>query len=213
MARRLVVWGVVLTAAALLAFLLQGTIQDVCIVPVVGQLRMAGLFLRSVPQSVFWSLLVISVALIALGNLFRVGRLPPWHRAKKEPAAVAGPIGELAQYLHNTRRGLYFKWLIAHRLGELAQAIDAGPMAGLSVDPAHSIPRGTPKAGEPGSKGDERSGNQAIADIQAYMEAGLDRPPVGHQRRRLFSRRPPTPLDLDPSRVVEYLESQMETKA
>jgi hypothetical protein len=181
---RLVVWGAVLVAAAVLAFWLQGTIQDACIVPAVKLLRMGGLLLRSVPQSVFWSLLVAGVGLIALGSLTRAGRLPQWRRAKKEQAAVAGPIRKLAHHLHNTRRGPYFKWLVAHRLGELAQAVP--------------VQRGTSKAMGPRGMGAEGNEGQRAVGIQAYMEASLDRPPMGHPRRRFLSRRPPTPLDLDP---------------
>ena len=199
MLRRLVVWGAVLVAAVLLAFWLQGTIQDVCIVPAIGLLRMGGLLLRSVSQSVFWSLLVAGVAFIALGSLARSGRLRLWRPAKEKRVATPGSIRRLAEYLHNTRRGLYFKWLVAHRLGELAQAI--------------LIQRGTSNTEGPRRMGAEGNGGQGAVDIQAYMQAGLDRPPMSRPRRKFLSRRPPSPLDLDPTRVVEYLESQMETKA
>lgn len=210
---RLAVWGAVLVAAALLAFWLQGTIQDLCIVPAVELLRMGGLLLRSVPHPVLWSLLVTSVALISLGSLARTGRLPLRRRAKKEQAAVAGPIGKLAQHFRNAGRGPYFRWLIAHRLAELEQVITASPMAGNSAGAVYLTQRSTSPTEEPRGVGIARSGDPMAIDIQTYMEAGLDRPPISRPRRRFFGRRPPTPLDLEPSRVVEYLESQMETKA
>jgi hypothetical protein len=198
MARRLTIWGAVLVATILLAFLLQGTIQDLCIVPGIELLRLGGLFLRSVPESVFWGLLVAGSAFVALGSLGRLGRLRLLRSPKKKQVAVPGPIGRLAQYSSNARRGLYFRWLLAHRLAELAQAISFQG-SGVEVERPWRM---------------EASGteNQRAADIQAYMEAGLSRPPIGHARRRFFSRRPPSPLDLDSGLVVDYLESQMETK-
>jgi len=209
MGRRLLLWGALLVAMALLAFWLQTAIEDVCIVPAINVLRRNRLFLQAVPQWVYWTLLVAGVALIALGSLAATGRWHLWRPAEEEQAAVPGPIGKLAQHIHNTRRGLYFKWLVAHRLGELAQAI--------------LVQQDTLQA-EDSTQGSRLAGRgwdvQCPAAIQAYLEAGLDRAPIAHPRRRFLSRRPPTPLDLDPSLVVEYLshkgdphESQMETKA
>jgi len=205
MIRRLVEWGAVLAAFVLLAFWLQGAVQDVCIVPAIGLLRMGGLLLRSIPQSVFWSLLVAAAALIVLGSLANAGRLHLWRPTKQKRVAIRGPIEKLAQQLHHTRRGLYFKWLVAHRLGELEQSLAAS-------GPARLIQRGVSESGEPRQTAADENGGQRAADIQAYIEAGLDRPPISRSRRRFLSRRPPSPLDLDPSRVVEYFESQMETK-
>jgi hypothetical protein len=212
MTRRLLVWGALLGAAALLAFWLQGAIQDLCIVPAIELFRIGGLFLRSVPHWVFWSLLLVGVALIALGSLAtgatgraargwlgRQSRLHFWRAAKDEQDTVPGPIGELAWYIHNTRRGLYFKWLVAHRLSELAQAIVTSDQGPTSPEEALRDLR-------------QRSALQAEpAAIQAYLQAGLCRPPLSQPRLRFLSRRPTT-LDLDPTPVIEYLQSQMETK-
>ena len=207
MIRRLVVWGAVLAAFVLLAFWLQGAVQDVCIVPAIGLLRMGGLLLRSIPQSVFWSLLVAAAALIVLGSLANAGRLHLWRPTKEKRVAIRGPIEKLAQQLHHTRRGLYFKWLVAHRLSELALAIvtsDEGP-----TSPEEALRDLC-----------QRSAVQAeSAAIQAYLQAGLGRPPLSQPRLRLLSRQLTT-LDLDPTRVIEYLaaesmrhsQSQMETK-
>lgn len=220
MTRRLLVWGALLGAAALLAFWLQGAIQELCIVPAIELFRIGGLLLRSVPHWVFWSLLLVGVALIALGSLATgatrravrgwLGRLSPlhfWHAAKDKQDTVPGPIGELAWYIHNTRRGLYFKWLVAHRLSELALAIVTSDEGPTSPEEALRDLR-------------QRSAVQAeLAAIQAYLQAGLGRPPLSQPRLRFLSRRPTT-LDLDPTRVIEYLaaesmrhrQSQMETK-
>lgn len=189
MGRRLLVGGAVLAAVALLAFWLQGTIQDVCIFPAIELFWIAGLMLRSIPQWVFWSLLVAGGVLAALISLGRHWSVALWRAEKREQAAVPGPIEKLARHIHNTRRGTYFKWLIAHRLGELAQSV-AWQQGG-------------------GATGDQRA---IPPQVQAYLEAGMDRPPMDRGRWRFRRRRPPTPLDLDPSQVVEYLDSQMETE-
>jgi len=220
MTRRLLVWGALLGAAALLAFWLQGSIEDLCIMPAIELLRLGGLLLRSVPHAVFWSLLLAGVTLIALGSLTtgttgraargwvaRLSVLRLRRAAKDKQDAIPGPIGELAWYIHNTRRGPYFKWLVAHRLAELAQAIVIFAEGSSKGDPRDLRQRGKVQA-EP-------------AAVQAYLEAGLGHPPVSQPRLRFLSRRPPTSLDLDPGRAVEYLaardkrhgQSQMETKA
>ncbi len=215
MGRRLLVWGVLLVAMALLAFWLQSPIEDVCIVPAIDLLRRSGLFLKTIPQWVYWSLLVAGVALIALSSLTATGRLHNWRPAKEEQAAVPGPIGKLAQYIHNTRRGPYFKWLVAHTLGEVAQAIliqrDTLQAEENAQGERHGLKSKVPAqmAWMAGRDWDA----QCPAEIQAYLEAGLDRAPMTHPRKRsrpgwpgrFFSRRLPTPLDLDPSQVVEYL--------
>jgi len=161
---------------ALLAFWLQTAIEDVCIVPAINVLRRNRLFLQAVPQWVYWTLLVAGVALIALGSLAATGRWHLWRPAEEEQAAVPGPIGKLAQHIHNTRRGLYFKWLVAHRLGELAQAI--------------LVQQDTLQA-EDSTQGSRLAGRgwdvQCPAAIQAYLEAGLDRAPMAHPRRRFLS--------------------------
>jgi len=209
MGRRLLLWGVLLVAMALLAFWLQSALEQVCLVPAIDLLRRNRLFLQAIPQWVYWSLLVVGVALIAVGSLTTAGRLRRWRPTKQHQATVPGPVGKLAQHIHNTRRGPYFKWLVAHRLAELAQAI--------------LIQRNTLRA-EHNAQGDRLKGGgwdaQYPAHIRAYLEAGLDRAPMARPRRRLRSRGSPTSLDLDPSRVVEYLspevdphESQTETKA
>jgi len=198
MARRLVIWGIGLVAVVFLAFLLQSTVQDLCIVPAIELLRMVGLFLRSVPQAAFWGLLVACVAFIALGSLAGAAHLHFWRAVKEKQTATPGPIGRLAEHIHNTRRGVYFKWLVAHRLAELEQAV--------VIQSGDLRPEGLR-----GMKAEGNAGQRAV-DIQAYTEAGLDRPPKSHPRRRFLSRRPPSPLDLDPGLVVEYLESQMEPR-
>lgn len=187
MGRRLVVWLVALVAVALLAFWLQGAIQELCIVPAIQLWWMAGLLLRSVPQWVYWSLLVAGGALVALISLGRHLSLTLQRAATEKQAADPGPVERLAHYIRNAKRGPYFKWLIAHRLSDLAQA--AG------------IPRGSGAGGDPGLTSPQ---------IQAYLQAGMDRPPLDTRRWGFLSRRPPSPLDLDPSQVVEYLASQME---
>ncbi len=189
MGRRLLVWGAVFVAVVLLALLLQGTIQDICIVPAIQLLWMAGLMLRSIPQWVYWSLLVAGGVLVALISLGRYVGLSLRRAAKEERAAAPGPIEKLAGHIHNTKRGIYFKWLIAHRLGELEQAVVLHRGGGTN---------GARKLMPP--------------QVQAYLEAGMDRPPLDRGRWGFRRRRTPTPLGLDPSQVVEYLASEMETE-
>jgi hypothetical protein len=83
------------------------------------------------------------------------------------------------------RRGNYFKWQVANRLGRIVRRL--GDFSGGSV---------------PASPDDT---------VEKYLDAGLNYSFVDFPtpRHRLIPA-PKTPLDADPQRVVDYLESLME---
>jgi cell division protein FtsW (lipid II flippase) len=184
MTRRLVFWVTLLIAAGLLALWLDDVIQAVVIVPAAYLLWLMGLALRSVSTWVYWGLLIAVVAIITLASL--LGRWRPRRHTPEDRAPVPGAVEQMAGFVHNAHRGPYFRWLVARRLAELVGATRQHLGTGRDVAPP---------------------------EIQAYLDAGLDRPPIGRGRRRVFFRAPATPLDgVDLERVVEYLESQMEMR-
>ena len=192
--RRVALWGAVAVAAVVLTLCLQGVITDLLVVPLAYLAWRANLLLRSIPQWVYWSLLVAAVALIALVSLVRTLHLG--QRAYKGRPAVPGPVEKMARQMRIARRDVYGKWLVARRLGGLAQAMLTQRGAG------EAIPR------------DRLQGPDwhPPTEVQAYLEAGLDRPRIGRWTQGAFFRSPPTPLDMDPKRAIDYLESQMEMR-
>ena len=127
--------------------------------------------------------------------------LLPQFRLKKQiplkTKPVEGRVEVLSVWMDKTRKGIYFKWLVANRLGKIAHLILANrdtskqrllvePLVGTDWNPR-----------EP---------------LQAYLEAGLHSSFADYPRRNKWfsSSISPTPFDLDVKDVIEYLESQVE---
>jgi hypothetical protein len=178
-----------------LAFPLRETIYETIVVPAAFIVWSLSLLYRSLPQGFWWWIVIFVVfAMLAFSlvprSTFR-GRV----EAKRKPPL--GQVEALAVWLRKAEGGIYFKWLIAHRLGQLAYQIllqrESGrprsvfaPLLGMDWEPTR--------------------------ELQNYLETGLhgsfaDFPNV----KRRFGTPQPTPLDLDVAEAVEFLESQTTT--
>ena len=107
-----------------------------------------------------------------------------------------GQVEKLAISLRRAEQGIYFKWLVANRLGKLAYNILLHRESGKSRSVFAPL---LGDAWEPSK------------DLQNYLETGLhgsfvDFPNVS----RLSRSRQKTPLDLNVAEAVEFLESQVE---
>jgi hypothetical protein len=92
--------------------------------------------------------------------------------------------------------GTYYKWLVANRLGKLAQR--------MLIQQEGGRPR---SVFAPLTSADW----QTEPDLQAYLETGLHGSFADYPARTvLFRPSPRTPLDLDAGLVVRFLESKME---
>jgi hypothetical protein len=128
-----------------------------------------------------------------LGSLTGLEMRAPREKLKAKPRL--GQVEILAEGLDKTRRGTYYKWQIAHRLGRLARDFliqrgdrtdvkDLGPLSGRDWQPS-----------EP---------------VNAYLDAGLHGSFADFPNQPWRFRRPePTPLDIDVEVAVEFLESQI----
>ena len=96
--------------------------------------------------------------------------------------------------LGKSKQGIYYKWMIAHRLGKLTREM---------LDQREGRPeqlgytRLTGRDWEPSK------------EVTTYLEIGLNGSFADFPQPR-WTRPQPTPLDLDPQNVIEYLESEME---
>jgi hypothetical protein len=187
-----------LLAAAFLAFLLQSFIREALVIPAATLLWALRLYLRSLPQALFWSIIVAGLALGSLAGLLR--QLRPSASSDAKSPTTPGPVEILAEQIRATRPSVYSKWQIANQIGRLAQAIrlqQEGPLPG-------------PEAAPTGSSWDPPD------RVKAYLDAGLNRSFISYTRRRFtfrplpFSRTVATPLDADLDEVVAYLETQLE---
>lgn len=193
--QRWLIMAGVLVIAALLAFPLRTTIYETVVIPLAFVTWEVGLLYRSLSQVIWWWLLIAIVLFILAFSL--LPQFKPSRKDETKSKPKHGQVEELAIWLGRAKSGVYFKWLIANRLGKLAYQIlvhrEAGrprsvfaPLVGLDWKPSK--------------------------ELQKYLETGLhgsfsDFPTP----RRALVAPPKTPLDYEVSQAVEFLESQVKT--
>jgi len=182
--------------ALLLAFPLRDAVFRTIVVPLAYLFWVLGLVYRAVHQTIWWAVAFLFVLFLLSRSLLPKFKIKEKFRLKKKPAI--GQVENLATWLKKTERGIYFKWLIANRLGKIANQILENRSTGKQrsfFDPLTG-PDWTPDSG-----------------VQTYLESGLygsfaDYP----QKNSFFSIPTKTPMDHDVGDVVQFLESQVENK-
>lgn len=187
--------GGILVLALILAFPLRDVLEQVVIVPLAYLVFLAGVIYRTLPQFIWWVAAIIIVLFMFLGSLAPGDRYAAREAVKRQP--VPGPVEELAGSIQKTRDGIYFKWLVANRLGKLAYNM----LIQRSGERSRSV--FAPLLG-PDWEPDPH--------LRKYLEAGLhgsfsDYPSL--ERSRTFNA---TPLDVEIGEAVEFLESQLEAR-
>ncbi len=183
-------WRLLLGVGAVsmvLAYFLRDVIYDVVIVPLAYALWVGKLFYSAIPQWILWTVLLAVLILAVIWNMLPQGRISERKEPKRRPAK--GAVEELAVWIVKSRHGNYFKWQLANRMGRIARSFNetSGPHTTF------------------------QSGDQAV---DQYLDAGLNYSFVDFPtHRNRFERAPQTPLDLDPRKAADYLESQMENKS
>ena len=179
--RLLVVIGII---SVLLALFLRDTIYDVVIVPLAYVLWVARFYYLAIPQWMLWVVLLAVMFVAVIWNLIPEVRTSAPRERKHRPAD--GQVEALVVWLRKARYGNYFKWQLANRFGQIARRL-----------------RETSNLPE-----DFASGNSAV---EKYLDAGLNYSFVDFPTpRNRFQKTKPTPLDIDPHDVADYLESRME---
>ncbi len=180
--------------AGVLAYLLRDIIEETFIQPIIYLFWIIRLYYEAFPQIFLWIVLLVAVILMEAASL--VTDLTPRGKDIITRKPSQGQVESLAEWMLRAPRGLYFKWLIANRLGKLSRSLlyfrsrqeprsKWEPLAGPGWDP----PR----------------------DVAAYLESGLNGSFADYPRPRWpFQRQEPTPLDIDAEKVIEYIESKME---
>jgi hypothetical protein len=192
--RRSLILGVILVLAAILAFPMRETIFNAVVIPAAFIGWQLGLMYRSLPQIAWWWLII--VVIFFLLTYSTMPRIKPARREAVKPQPRHGQVEDLAIWLGRTKNGVYFKWLVANRLGKLAYQILVHRESGR--------PRTVfqPLVGEDW---------QPSRELREYLETGL------HGSFSDFSGpkhplavQPKTPLDYDVGDAVEFLETQVE---
>jgi len=192
--RWLAVAGVVVIAA-LLAFPLRGIVNELIVVPIAYIFWLLGLLYLSTHQVIWW-IGILLVVLIILGKSL----LPDIKPSRKLITPIRrerGKVENLATSMQKSNKGIYFKWLVANRLGKLAHDI--------LVQRGNGKPRSVfaPLTGEDW---------ESTPAMQQYLEKGLhgsfaEFPNTGN---RYFVPPAKTSLDHDIADVIEFLEGKIE---
>ena len=173
--------------AVVLAFPLRDAVYSIVIIPVAYIMWLLDLIYQLVSQVVWWLVVIVLVIVIFSKSLLPETKVIPREWIKGEP--IVGPIEDLSVWMKKSRKGVYFQWLVANRLGKVAYQI-------LS---RHDIGKKRTVFDELTSPGWE-----AEPDVQEYLEAGLQGSFTDYAKRET------TPLDHDVSETIDYLEEQIE---
>ena len=191
--RRLILAGV-LIIAALLAFPLRETIHETIVVPIAYIAWYVGLLYRSLSQGIWWWVLIAIVILMLAFSLVPDTQFRGRERPKPKPAQ--GPIENLALSMRRADEGVYFRWLVANRLGRLAYQI------------LLHRERGRPRSVFAPLRGPDW---EPSPELQKYLETGLHGSFVDFPyAKRPFAASHKAPLDQNVVESVEFLESHVE---
>jgi hypothetical protein len=183
MNRNLLPIGLGLTIV-LLALLLKDFVRGKVIIPFLKVLR----FVDDLPQDLIWFFFIGIILFFAYKTLIKWKI--PWSQSRRTQVMNQGQIEVLAELIRKANQGDYFRERLEQYLCDLTLKILA------------HRERLTPEI----MKERLKSGTLDVPpEILAYLQAGLiwDSP---HHRKREKT----PPLDLDPKRIVQFLEHQLE---
>ena len=201
MRRRLAVVALILLISIPLALMLHGFTREVLLSILLRLSWLARLYIDSLPQPIFWAAFISVAFVIAARSLSKRSTTPA--TATEAERLRTGRVHNMTRAIHRTSQGVYFKWRLAQHL------------LGLTLEVLAHQERTTPLQMKERIKS---GGLDAPPEIEAYLLMGLTptlstRVDLITRIRQIFSpTRPISPLDLDPERVIKYLEDQLENK-
>jgi hypothetical protein len=187
--RRIALIGIALIAALILAYPLRFLLAIFIFFPLQYLWWMLRQFYQSFPQQIFWIVTIILATLVGFNALYNV-RMGAWRRREKDPLP-RGKVEMVADWIDHGRGGVYFKWRIAHLLGEVhAEALGRREQSGHAT----------------------RSGGvDPSPEVQAYLDAGLNTSFADYPIARAWPQTQ-TPFDVPIEPVLDYLEEKLEMR-
>lgn len=183
--------GLALLLAILLMPILADVIREIVVIPLLYILWIGQFLIETLPQGAIWTLFVIFLLIVMLISLAGKQR-----RKIRRPLTTITNQERIEIWLYLIRqaeRDGYFKWRLAQHLQR------------LTVD---TIAHHTDQT----SRQTRQQLKQGLLDmppeLQSYFQTSLK--PLGYlPAKRFFAVKaaPPSPLDLDPIRVAQYLGS------
>lgn len=174
------------------AFVLRKLIYEIVIVPLTYLWWLITLYYHLLPQVVIWALLIAIILFTAIRGLLM--EIPVGRPVLLKKKNSQGPVETLSVLIHKSNQGNYYKWVIANRLGKTAREL-------LDQREGRQIKQKFTKL--------VGKGWNPPKDVVAYLESGVNGSFADYPQRT-WSRSPSTPLDINPQKVIEYLESEME---
>jgi len=184
----------ILAISAFFAFLVKDFVREVIVLPLLQAVWYLTLILRSFPDLFFWTIFVLVAIFIAVKSLFRDQDDEPGVR--RDRINSGGAVSLWSRLIDHAQDGGYSQWQLSQSLCKLTWDM-------LRDSESRSM------------RHIENNLRDEVLDlppeIQAYFEAGLlPYQPMSGFKHRLKLKRAPSPLDLDPARVVEYLEEKFD---
>lgn len=184
--RRIAIVLILGCIAAVIAFPMRGLVFTYIMSPLSFIWFYVVYFYHVIPQQIYWIFILLAAAYITIGGLLEnplKRKSPPEIRKQ-----TRGPVGSLAFWIKDSKKGVYSRWRVAHSLGVMADKI-----LGLR---GNRLERFKPLRGKDWNPPPE---------VQEYLEAGLNRSFADYPLTKR-----PSPFDMDVAKVVDYLESQLE---
>ncbi len=175
----------ILAASAVLGYLLRDVVYQLVIVPIAYVFWLLYFYYSLLPQGLIWAVVLAVLLIAVLWNL--LPELPRGSPRKGRRPQPEGDVEALVAWIMKSRRGNYFKWQLANRMGRIARRL--AEVSGGRLPPAN-------------------------AAVEKYLDAGMNHSfvdfPTPHG---LFAQATETPLDIDPKSVADYLDSLMEERS
>jgi hypothetical protein len=197
MSDRLPAIGLALLLIGLLALIINGTIGDMVVVPLLFLWWAAQVLYQSVPQALLWGVFVM-IAVLLMAKSFPWKSAPLPHIAPQ--AVPQGRVADWSRWLGASSRDDHSRWRLAQRVSQLA----VETLAFREQCPPQEISR--------------RLANGSLdipPQLRAYLYAGsMPYAPKPRQRHR-FGRSAQDmahadPLATDPQLVIDYLEDTLQ---
>jgi len=196
MKRRWVIPLVSLVIVGGLAFLLKDFLRDNLYIPIIDLVRFEYILLRSLPQAIWWWLVLIVMFLYAARVLISRGKSPRLPNRLGTRSLSRARVW--IQWIERSQRGDYSKWLLSRQIAQLTLQIIAHQEKLPFDQVKHEIISGQ---------------FQLPAGVEDYIKTGISAPTFP-QYADLISRmgwkRGNKPLDLKVDEVVLFLEKNME---
>jgi len=186
---------VILLAAAVLTFFLRGLMRENIVGPLVYLAWLGQLVFWSIPQIGIWALFIFIALIVALRSLARK-QSPP----SKVPIPEAGRvkrIGTWAKSIRQADEDFYYQWQLAQELQKLTVQALANDERVERSEIRRRLEQGTI--------------NDMSPELLAYLQAGMTSfAHLSDNKSRFGLGKQTSPLDIDPTQVIQYLEDKIE---